>query len=128
VGGVGGLRGGVRGYKRFAAGDTGDRLAGFNAEWRFPIFPDINYDLWYLFPDFYFKALFGSIFTDAGSVWSSEGQLKDTRWRDVRHSVGVGLTLYTFILQQFPLFISMDYARRTTSKGDAIYVYLGPLF
>jgi hypothetical protein len=128
VGGPGGLRGGVRGYKRFAAADSGDRLAGLNAQWRFPIFPDINYDLWFLFPNIYFKALFGSIFTDAGSAWSSEGQLRASRWRDVRHSVGAGLTLYSFILQEFPLVISMDYARRTTSRGDAFYVYLGPLF
>ena len=128
VGGVGGLRGGVRGYRRFNAPETGGRLAGLNAEWRFPVLPDLDYHMWYLFPDFYFKAVFGSIFTDAGSVWSSAGQLEGSRWRDVRHSVGAGLTVYTFILQEFPLIISMDYARRTTSPGGAFYFYLGRLF
>ena len=128
VGGVGGLRGGVRGYRRFNAPDTGGRLAGLNAEWRFPVLPNLDYHMWYLFPDFYFKAVFGSIFTDAGSVWNSAGQVEGSHWHDVRNSVGAGLTVYTFILQQFPLVISMDYARRTTSPGGAFYIYLGRIF
>lgn len=124
---LGGL-GGVRGYARSTTEDNGSRLALANAEWRFPLKQDINYYMWYFFPDFYFKALYGSVFTDAGYAWNTPGQLGHTQWRQVRNSVGLGLRLYTFILQEFPLVISADYARRTTQNGGIFYVYLGTLF
>ncbi len=124
---LGGL-GGVRGYGRSTKQDFGDRLAVLNSEWRFPVLRDINYYMWYLFPDFYFKTVFGRIFTDLGYAWNSDGELSRARWRDLRHSVGLGLSIYTFILQEFPLVISMDYARRTTQDGGIFYVYLGQLF
>ena len=90
--------------------------------------PDLNYYTWFMFPDFYFKALFGSLFADAGYAWNSEGEVSRSTVRELRQSVGLGLKLYTFVLQEFPLVISTDYARRTTSAGGVFYVYLGTLF
>jgi outer membrane protein assembly factor BamA len=89
----------------------------------------MDYYMWYIFPDFYFKSISAALFTDAGHVWDTHGQMKASRWRDLRHSYGVGLRIHTFILQLFPLVVHFDYARRTTSSGDGVfYVYLGPLF
>jgi hypothetical protein len=124
---LGGI-GGVRGYARSTTENIGSRLGLVNAEWRFPVLPDLNYYMWYIFPDFYFKALFGSVFTDAGYAWSSQGQLEHSRWTSLRNSVGLGLRLYTFIMQEFPLVLSADYARRTTQNGGIFYVYLGTIF
>ncbi|MBI5631112.1 MAG: PD40 domain-containing protein [Elusimicrobia bacterium] len=124
---LGGL-GGVRGYARASKRDLGGHLGLLNAEWRFPLIRDLNYYMWYIFPDFYFKAVFGTIFADAGYAWDSEGQLSRSRWRDLRQSVGLGIRIHTFILQQFPFVISMDYARRTTQNGGIFYVYLGQVF
>lgn len=124
---LGGL-GGVRGFARSTTENAGNRLAVVNAEWRFPVLPDLNYYMWYIFPDFYFKALYGSVFADTGYAWNSQARLNSSRWSDVRTSAGLGLRLYTFILQDFPLVISMDYARRTTQNGGIFYVYLGQLF
>jgi hypothetical protein len=124
---LGGL-GGVRGYGRSSYVDAGQRLGVVNAEWRFPIAPDLNYYMWYFFPDFYFKAIFGTVFADTGYAWDASSQVARMRWRDARQSAGLGLRLYTFILQEYPLVIAMDYARRTTSAGGIFYVYLGQLF
>lgn len=124
---LGGL-GGVRGVGRSTLENSGTRLGLANLEWRFPVVPDLNYYMWYIFPDFYFKAIFGSLFTDAGYAWRSDSQLARARVDDLQHSVGLGLKIYTFILQRFPLIVSMDYARRTTNGGGIFYVYLGHLF
>jgi hypothetical protein len=124
---LGGL-GGVRGYARSTTENAGAAVGALNAEWRFPIAPDMNYYMWYFFPDFYFKALFGTLFTDTGYAWDSQGQVQSTRLRDVRNSVGLGLRLYTFILQDYPLILSLDYAHRTTENGGIFYVYLGQYF
>lgn len=124
---LGGL-GGVRGLSRSTTQDNGSRLTLANVEWRFPVLPDLNYYMWYIFPDFYFKAVFGSVFSDAGYAWEDGRQADRARWREVRHSVGVGAKIYTFILQQFPLVIAMDYARTTNEPGGIFYVYLGSLF
>ncbi|MDD5655686.1 MAG: BamA/TamA family outer membrane protein [Elusimicrobia bacterium] len=124
---LGGI-GGVRGYARSTIENVGSRLALANAEWRFPVAPDINYYMWYIFPDFYFKSLFGSIFTDAGYAWETDGQLRRSGWNSWRNSAGLGLRLYSFIMQEFPLVLSADYARRTTQNGGIFYVYLGAIF
>lgn len=125
---LGGL-GGVRGLGRSTTRDSGNRLALANLEWRFPIAPDLDYYMWYIFPDFYFKAVFGSVFADYGYAWRQDSVLARARWRDARSSVGAGLKIYTFILQEFPLIVAFDYARRTTDdKKGIFYVYLGHLF
>ena len=125
---LGGI-GGVRGFGRSTVRDLGRTGGIATAEWRFPIWANMDYYMWYLFPDFYFKALSMAVFTDAGHVWNTQGQFTDSRWKDLRHSYGAGIRIHTFILQLFPLVIHFDYARRTTSSGDGVfYVYLGPLF
>lgn len=124
---LGGI-GGVRGYGRSTVHDVGSHLALATAEWRVPLWSNLDYYMWYIFPDFYFKMISLAFFTDAGLTWDSRGELTGSRWRDVRHSYGVGVRLHTFILQLFPLVLHFDYARRTTSDGGVFYVYLGPLF
>lgn len=123
LGGIGRLRG----YAYSTEQNVGNRAALATAEWRFPI-TDLNYYMWYFFPDFYFKALTGAFFTDAGYAWSSRSGLSSVTWRDARRSYGAGLRIHTFILQLFPLVLHMDYARRSASGGSVFYVYLGPLF
>ncbi|PCI36553.1 MAG: hypothetical protein COB53_09125 [Elusimicrobia bacterium] len=125
LGGIGGLRG----YGRSTVRDLGRSGGIGTAELRFPLWANMDYYMWYVFPDFYFKAISAAVFTDVGHVWDTQGQLEVSRLNNLRHSYGVGLRIHTFILQLFPLVIHFDYAKRTTSSGDGIfYVYLGPLF
>jgi len=125
---LGGI-GGVRGFGRSTVNDLGRTGAIGTAEWRIPLWSNLDYYMWYIFPDFYFKSISAALFTDVGHVWESRVQLTNSRWADLRHSYGAGLRIHTFILQLFPLVIHFDYARRTTSSGDGVfYVYLGPLF
>ncbi len=42
--------------------------------------------------------------------------------------MGLGVRVYSFILQEFPLVLAFDYARRTTSNGGVFYVNLSQLF
>ncbi|MEE8424398.1 MAG: BamA/TamA family outer membrane protein, partial [Elusimicrobiota bacterium] len=123
---LGGI-GGVRGYARSTVRDVGSRLALATAEWRIPIFSRLDYYMWYIFPDFYFKSISLAFFTDAGYTWDSRGQLRSAQWGELRNSYGVGLRLHTFILQLFPLVLHFDYAQRTTTDGGVFYIYLGPL-
>ncbi|MFA6029243.1 MAG: BamA/TamA family outer membrane protein [Elusimicrobiota bacterium] len=118
----------VRGYGYSTVTDVGSRMALGTAEWRFPLWGNLDYYMWYMFPDFYFKAVSAAVFTDAGYAWDTSSQLEGARWRDVRHSYGAGLRLHVFILQLFPLVVHFDYARRTTTPGGVFYVYLGPMF
>lgn len=124
LGGVGG----VRGYGRSTTVDAGRAGAVGTAEWRVPIFPNLDYYMWYIFPDFYFKAISLTLFSDAGYAWSSEQALRGAGVKALRHSYGGGLSIHTFILQLFPLVVHFDYAQRTTTDGGVFYVYLGPLF
>ncbi len=121
---VGGI-GRVRGYRRR---DDGSRLALGTAEWRVPVFSNLDYYMWYIFPDFYFKAIFLTFFTDGGYAWERESELSGLQWRDVRHGYGAGIRIHTFILQLFPLVLHFDYSRQTTAKEEIFYFYFGPLY
>ncbi|MBI5210760.1 MAG: PD40 domain-containing protein [Elusimicrobia bacterium] len=124
LGGVGG----VRGYARSTSENLASQLALGNLEWRFPILKDLNWYMWFFVPDFYFKAIYGTIFTDAGYMWDSGRTFAKARWNDVRHSYGAGIRIHTFIMQEFPLVVSMDYAQQTAKDRGIFYVYLGYLF
>ncbi len=122
----GGLTG-VRGYARRNEANESGRVLVNNLEWRFPLFEDIDYYMWYMFPDFYFKTVFAKLFVDSAVPLRPEGS-----WRfsgsDAITSVGVGVNVHTFVLQAFPLVLSLDYARRLDDGGYIVYFYLGPLF
>jgi hypothetical protein len=124
---LGGL-GGVRGFARSATRDAGRAGVTATAEWRVPVVKNLDYYMWYIFPDFYFKAVSLAFFTDAGRTWSDRRELGRTGWDDVRHSYGGGVRIHTFVLQLFPLVLHFDYAQRTTTDGGVFYFYLGPLF
>ncbi|MBI5623215.1 MAG: PD40 domain-containing protein [Elusimicrobia bacterium] len=124
VGGVGG----VRGFRRGSSENLGSQMAAANLEWRFPVVKDLNWYMWFFAPDFYFKAIYGTIFTDAGYLWESRHTVEKARWRDLKHSYGVGLSIYTFVMQEFPFVLSLDYARQTATNKGIFYFYLGPSF
>ncbi|MFH1618704.1 MAG: peptidase MA family metallohydrolase, partial [bacterium] len=124
LGGVGG----VRGFQMDTAPNSASRLAIGTAELRFPVFQDINYYMWYFFPDFYFKALFGKIFVDSALGWGSSSRLDKARIGDVKNSVGFGVQVHTFVMQAFPFVLTFDYAWKTNNGGRVLYFYMGPLF
>ncbi|OGR57068.1 MAG: hypothetical protein A3I11_06805 [Elusimicrobia bacterium RIFCSPLOWO2_02_FULL_39_32] len=118
----------LRGYGRFDLDSVGNRFLISNLEWRFPIFFDLNYHIWFLFPDFLFKNVYGSIFTDNGIVWSSRDQLLAYKIEDLRNSFGLGLRFQAFVLQTFPVVLQLDWARRTSDGEQVFYFTLGPHF
>ncbi|OGR66942.1 MAG: hypothetical protein A2081_00090 [Elusimicrobia bacterium GWC2_61_19] len=125
--GYGGL-GGVRGFS--GSSDTMEKPGVFlnNAELRVPLFKDLNYYMWYMFPDFYFKGIYAKLFVDSAYGWDRAAELGDFRGSDVRSSIGAGINVHTFVLQAFQLVLSFDYAVRTSDGGKIFYFYLGPLF
>lgn len=79
---------------------------------RMPLVYDINYYMWYLFPDLFFKSLFSEVFIDAG--------INETH--NVYSSLGVRFKLYSFILQRFVLRFELIFARQF-DINKPIYVY-----
>jgi len=118
----------VRGYSRNSDANKYSRIALATLQVEFPLVDDMNYYMWYLFPDFFFKSMRGVVFTDAGIGWETRDQLEGLNARDVRHSFGLGLHFYTFILQTFQLNLNFDWVKRTDSPGSIFYFSLGPTF
>ncbi len=125
--GFGGL-GGVRGFS--GSSDRFDTPGVFlnNAELRVPLVKDLDYYMWYMFPDFYFKGIYGKLFVDSAYGWDGGAQLRSFKGSDIESSIGAGVDVHTFILQAFQLVLSLDYAVRTSDGGKIFYFYLGPLF
>lgn len=118
----------LRGYGRFDADNATARFAIANLEYRFPIVLNANTHVWFIFPDFLFKSVYGHIFTDTGLLWDSASDLASRQVRDLKHSVGVGLRFQAFVLQTFPISIQIDYARRTLDGEQVFYLGFGPHF
>jgi outer membrane protein assembly factor BamA len=123
----GGL-GGLRGFPSYS--DKYDKTGVLmdNAELRVPLFKDLNYYMWYMFPDFYFKAIYGKLFVDSAYGWNDASELRAFGRTGVDTSVGAGVDIHTFLLQDFQLVLSFDYAVRTSDGGKIFYFYLGPMF
>ncbi|PIU20244.1 MAG: hypothetical protein COT18_03260, partial [Elusimicrobia bacterium CG08_land_8_20_14_0_20_59_10] len=122
-GGLGGVRGLASYYDEY------EKPGVFmnNLELRVPL-ATMDYYFGYIFPDFYFKGLYGRLFLDSGYGWDGAGELRGFRAADVRNAVGAGVDVHTFLLQTFQLVISFDYAVRMSDGGKIFYFYLGPMF
>ncbi len=123
----GGL-GGVRGFSGSSSMNEKPGVFMNNAELRVPLIRDMNYYMWYMFPDFYFKSIYAKLFVDSAYGWDDGRELRDFGLSKVRGAVGAGINVHTFILQTFQLVLSFDYAVRTSDGGKIFYFYLGPLF
>jgi Tol biopolymer transport system component len=95
-----------------------------NIEWRFPIVSDLNYHMWYMFPDFLFRSFYGIFFVDAGLVWDNgEPKLENSLY-----SYGVGLKFHTFILQMYPFSLNFIWAYSPINDKTQFYFLFGPVF
>jgi outer membrane protein assembly factor BamA len=123
----GGL-GGLRGFPSYSDDYDKTGVLMDNAELRVPLVKDLNYYMWYMFPDFYFKAVYGKLFMDSAYGWNDDAELRAFRRSVVDTSIGAGVDIHTFLLQDFQLVLSFDYAVRTSDGGKIFYFYLGPMF
>lgn len=112
----------LRGYGRFDPDSAASRFVISNLEFRFPLFFDVNYHLWFLFPDFLFKNIYAAVFTDNGILWNNGD------YGNLKNSMGLGLRFQTFVLQTFPVILQFDWARRTSNGDQIFYLSLGPNF
>ncbi|HAN04951.1 MAG TPA: hypothetical protein DCW72_07270 [Elusimicrobia bacterium] len=125
--GFGGL-GGIRGFSSTADRYEKPGVIMNNAELRVPLVKDMNYYMWYMFPDFYFKGIYGKLFADTAYGWDAGREFGRAGASGPETSVGAGVNVHTFVLQAFQLVLSFDYAVRTSDGGRIFYFYLGPLF
>ena len=110
---------------------NGRILALGNIESRFYIFRNIDYDVWFMMPDIYFKSLQAVFFTDNGLIGKDWPGFRDQSESlgNLRNSIGAGLRMNSLILQQFPLILRLDYAKRTDERSDGIWYFnLGASF
>lgn len=118
-GGINTLRG--YGFQEF----SGNGLALFNTELRFPLQPHLNLTLWPL-NWLLLKRLSGGVFIDAGAGWTEIGRVNVGT---VKSSVGGGLRLHSFLLQSMPMILRMDVAKRLdTSQPEVYYLGIGHAF
>ncbi len=107
---------------------TGNMFSLFNAELRLMILPELDYHIWYFWPDIYIKNLQMVLFLDSGRTWKTG---IDTLHgiEGFNTSVGVGARLNLFILEQFPLVLRLDYAAQLNDfSKNRITLRLGPTF
>jgi outer membrane protein assembly factor BamA len=123
----GGL-GGVRGFSSASDLFSSSRVLINNFELRAPLIKDMNYYMGFMFPDFYFKAIYAKVFCDTAFGWDKNSELGSFGVSKLKTSIGTGINIHTFILQAFQLVLSFDYAVRTHDGGKIFYFYLGPLF
>jgi len=117
----------VRGYSRNDDSRHAPKYVTGNLEWRVPMKYLKSYT-WFIFPDFFFKAVYGTVFTDAGYGWTNNSSLRHLRATDALNSVGAGLRVPTFVLQTFPVTFSVDVVKRTDHNTWVWYFGLGPRF
>ena len=117
----------VRGYPS-NTDYIGKKIFVNNLEWRFPIVKDLNYHMWYMFPDFFFKTFYGAIWTDAGLAWNDDEELGRMKLESWKGSYGFSLRFHTFILQQYPLLLNLQLARRMDGPAAVLYLSLGSSF
>ncbi len=125
-----GNRNNLRGYSH-ADDITGRIIALANLETRFYLFRNIDYDLWFMMPNIYFKSLQAVVFTDngmAGSTWA-EFKTQSKKAGNIHNSIGAGLRLNSFLMQSFPIILRLDYARRTDVNNKGVWYFnLGASF
>lgn len=105
---------------------SGSRLALVNAEWRFMLFPEINWRFRLLWPEIYLKSLQFALFTDSGAAWNEPEEIKGIS--DIKNTIGIGLRINTFLMQMFPFTLRLDYGWRTDKFTGKFYFSLGPTF
>ncbi|MEF3279496.1 MAG: hypothetical protein K6357_00810 [Elusimicrobiota bacterium] len=118
-GGVGGIRG-------FIDNSTNEskNVAVYNIESRFPLLK-MDYYLYYIFPDFYFKSIYFKLFSDNAYGWNKSF---NPSIGNIKNSIGFGLDIYAFILQSYKILISLDWSFNTKTGTRVAYFYIGPLF
>jgi len=80
--------------------------------YRVPIIYDINYHMWYLFPDLFFKGFYSETFIDLGWDEKLVGY----------SSFGIKFKLNTFVLQTFVLKFELIFSKQfTENKGVVAY-------
>ncbi|HOL62254.1 MAG: hypothetical protein N2Z60_02410 [Elusimicrobiales bacterium] len=112
--------GGIRGFIDNSSNEDKNVLV-YNAEARLCLF-DMDHYWSFMFPDFYFKALYFKIFSDNAYGWNNSFNDK------IKNSVGFGFNLHTFILQRYQMVLSFDWSFNTKTGAKVMYFYLGPVF
>lgn len=92
-------------------------------ELRIPIVSNINYYIWYLIPDFFFKSFLGTLFIDGGVGWD-----KDLQNSYKIFSWGGGLKLYSFVLQSFPVLFKLEWAKPFSPEPEKWYFSIASHF
>jgi len=99
---------------------TSEKILTATLAIKFPLSANINYYMWYLFPDFYFKTLTGELFLDGGiGEYNRTYQLSP-----ILSSWGLSVKLYTFILQSYPLTFRLDWAKPFAPEPEIWYFKL----
>jgi hypothetical protein len=84
--------------------------------------------MWYIFPDFFFKTFYGTIFIDSGFAFNRDDPGGPLALDRARASYGFGARVHTFILQLYPLLLNLQVARPFDSSASILYLTAGTSF
>jgi len=106
---------------------TGNSAALLNLELRMMILPEIDYHIWFFWPDIYIKNLQLVMFLDSGRTWTDTDTVQGIR--GFKTSVGTGIRLNMLMLEQYPIVLRLDYAAQLDDfSNKEITLMLGPTF
>ncbi len=93
-----------------------------SAEYRFYLFRNIDYNVWWLIPPIFVKSLKAVLFWDCGKVFSGWDKFNDAEFLK---SAGFGLRFSTMLFQTIPLIVSYDRARSFNREKYESYLKIG---
>ncbi len=95
-----------------------ESVAIFSITYRIPIIYDINYHMWYLFPDLFFKGFYIEPFMDTGCGYNySYGNYKLTS------SLGINFKLHSFVLQTYLLTFNLTFAKKLSPEAPIVIYF-----
>lgn len=121
--------GGLERLRGLSAGDIwGEKMLVTTLEWRFPLVHNINYNMYYLFPGLFFKSLYGGVFTDGGFAFRRDEEFRRLTGDYWKGGGGLALRCHTFVLQTFPMTLSLQWAWRMDRPVPVTYFSAGSAF
>ncbi|MGM0441068.1 MAG: hypothetical protein ACQEQC_01420 [Elusimicrobiota bacterium] len=108
----------LKGYDRKK--DQGENRTAVTTELRYMVFPDLNWHFYFMWPDINIYSLSVKAFSEVGNCWDNSDFMDPKN--DWAKSLGIGVKLNIYLLQQTPVYLNIDYARPYANRSWKTYV------
>lgn len=110
----------IRGYEEESAVDeiSKKHLSSFYIEYKLPLSTGVDYHMWYILPDFYFKYIGVAFFYENLALFDTYNDSY------LMQNCGIGIQFMGFIFQMYPFSMGVDVVKRISSpllKGYFVF-------